>query len=229
MKTKYALTALACAGAVATAAPASAEILLYKATDISWGNHGLWTNGSNGWAQPRFSFQDDVLLTIDTDTGTGTMTGTAINSLGQVAVLDLALGGFLETTLGSNFEYKQEGGAAYNEVTDINDVDFFTELSGSITIDGTQYDMSLPPFPNAQSGKSYAFQYGLGANAKRVNDFGGSSWLLVENQAYHWDLNFNLTAVPEPGTWLLMILGFGAIGASMRSSRRKVKTRIAYS
>jgi hypothetical protein len=27
-------------------------------------------------------------------------------------------------------------------------------------------------------------------------------------------------AVPEPGTWLLMILGFGAIGASMRRSKK---------
>ena len=27
-------------------------------------------------------------------------------------------------------------------------------------------------------------------------------------------------AVPEPGTWALLILGFGAIGGAMRSPRR---------
>jgi hypothetical protein len=28
------------------------------------------------------------------------------------------------------------------------------------------------------------------------------------------------TAVPEPGTWAMMLLGFGAAGYSMRRSRR---------
>lgn len=30
----------------------------------------------------------------------------------------------------------------------------------------------------------------------------------------------NIAAVPEPGTWALMLLGFGAIGLTMRSRRR---------
>ncbi len=29
------------------------------------------------------------------------------------------------------------------------------------------------------------------------------------------------TAIPEPATWVVMFAGFGAIGASMRSARRK--------
>jgi hypothetical protein len=31
---------------------------------------------------------------------------------------------------------------------------------------------------------------------------------------------FNASSLPEPSTWALMLLGFGAIGASMRHSRR---------
>lgn len=34
-------------------------------------------------------------------------------------------------------------------------------------------------------------------------------------------------AVPEPGTWMMMIMGFGAVGATMRSARRK-KVTVSY-
>ncbi len=38
----------------------------------------------------------------------------------------------------------------------------------------------------------------------------------------------NATApVPEPATWALMIAGFGAIGATMRSARKSAATRAA--
>ena len=40
--------------------------------------------------------------------------------------------------------------------------------------------------------------------------------------------NLQFGAVPEPGTWLMMILGFGAIGFSMRS-RNSVRTSVSYS
>jgi hypothetical protein len=36
-------------------------------------------------------------------------------------------------------------------------------------------------------------------------------------------------AVPEPGTWLLMILGFGAIGASLRSRQKSTNLSVSYS
>ena len=38
---------------------------------------------------------------------------------------------------------------------------------------------------------------------------------------------FRLAAVPEPGTWALMILGFGFIGYSMRNRRHSVKVTFA--
>ena len=36
------------------------------------------------------------------------------------------------------------------------------------------------------------------------------------------------SAVPEPATWAFMIVGFGAVGASMRSARRKQKVTVSY-
>lgn len=38
-------------------------------------------------------------------------------------------------------------------------------------------------------------------------------------------ITFGILAVPEPATWALMLLGFGAIGATMR---RRAKVRVAY-
>jgi hypothetical protein len=46
-----------------------------------------------------------------------------------------------------------------------------------------------------------------GINAASGNDFGIT--------------NLNLSAVPEPATWAMMLIGFGAVGFMMRGSRRK--------
>lgn len=44
------------------------------------------------------------------------------------------------------------------------------------------------------------------------------------NYAFRID---NVPAVPEPGTWMMMLVGFGALGASMR--RRRAQPRVAVS
>jgi subtilisin-like proprotein convertase family protein len=47
-----------------------------------------------------------------------------------------------------------------------------------------------------------------------------------------WSLDFKAAtgAVPEPGTWLMMILGFGLIGAGMRkNAAQTARMRVSYS
>lgn len=39
------------------------------------------------------------------------------------------------------------------------------------------------------------------------------------------DLN---SAVPEPGTWAMMLLGFGFVGGAMRSAKRRQKLNVSY-
>ena len=39
--------------------------------------------------------------------------------------------------------------------------------------------------------------------------------------------NVTISAVPEPGTWALMLLGFGAIGLTLRSRRRPALAQLA--
>ena len=58
----------------------------------------------------------------------------------------------------------------------------------------------------------YATQWVIAAGAGSINDGFKLSRVTV-----------NTSAVPEPGTWAMMLIGFGVVGASMRS-RRKVMT-----
>ena len=39
--------------------------------------------------------------------------------------------------------------------------------------------------------------------------------------SYSGTINFNTPAVPEPGTWAMMLLGFGGVGLMMRRRRRQ--------
>lgn len=43
------------------------------------------------------------------------------------------------------------------------------------------------------------------------------------NPAYTYLDNVTLSAVPEPATWAMMLVGFGGLGAAMRSRRRSIK------
>lgn len=73
-------------------------------------------------------------------------------------------------------------------------------------------------------GSSYQF---LGAN------FNGTAWGTGNLELMYWDqfsddnfgeITFNIGAVPEPTTWALLLLGFGAIGSALRA---RSKTRVA--
>ena len=39
--------------------------------------------------------------------------------------------------------------------------------------------------------------------------------------------NINITAVPEPATWAMMLLGFGAVGFAMRRRRQPMLAQLA--
>lgn len=59
-----------------------------------------------------------------------------------------------------------------------------------------------------------------------TNGYAGGRAFLSTPAGLYWsdnDLNFRtwMSAVPEPSTWAMMIVGFGAVGAMVRTSRRR--------
>ncbi|MEP2100940.1 MAG: PEP-CTERM sorting domain-containing protein [Parasphingorhabdus sp.] len=218
------LTAIGLAAAYAT--PASAGVIDYAATNYTGGSckHGLYTGNIGSGCNRRYSFQDGTTFSYDTDAQTATLTGTAINGSGQVATLDLNFSDFLETIDGTNFDYKN-GGGNFNPVTDTPDIDFFTNGSGTISIDGAVYTVN----PNDPFAGNTTLQFGNGANDKNKN-FGGSAWLNIlnphGNAVRHWDINFNLdkipSEVPEPGALGLLGLAVGGLWVGTRRRRKKL-------
>lgn len=54
-----------------------------------------------------------------------------------------------------------------------------------------------------------------------ISDKGADGQFLSQNQVF-------LSAVPEPATWAMMMLGFGAVGAAMRRRRRAVRINVRF-
>ncbi|WP_271079329.1 PEP-CTERM sorting domain-containing protein [Aurantiacibacter sp. MUD61] len=211
MKTKLALSGAALA-ICAVATPAQADVLNYGVTNATGGScpHGLWTNSLDSGCSRYYSFQEDARFSVDTDAGTGTFTGTAINPNGEVATLDLSLSGLLDSLNGTGFGYKAGGGAYDPSVQD-----YFTNASGTITVDGVTYTLN----PSDPFAGNTVFQFGTGANDK-TGDFGGSSWLNMLdphlNSLPHFDINFDLALIPGtpvPAPAGLLLFGLGLAGA----------------
>lgn len=56
------------------------------------------------------------------------------------------------------------------------------------------------------------------SNGVLTLDFRGTAWLANSNARIRLE---TASAVPEPGTWALLVLGFGAIGGAMRARRKR--------
>ena len=92
---------------------------------------------------------------------------------------------------------------------------------------GPQLGIMDPTFCYAQRGEVTALDlaafdaigYNLAADAR------GSNYLMNTAQIYN---RFNATAVPEPMTWSLMILGFGLVGGVLRRRKTNVTTSVRF-
>ena len=89
-------------------------------------------------------------------------------------------------------------GGPYNLIEiDDNGVDEFWRLANPVQLDASQYTLSI------------------NGNNSGAGSLGGS---ITIRQA---------AAVPEPATWAMMLVGFGAVGFAMRRRRRPVLAQLA--
>lgn len=92
---------------------------------------------------------------------------------------------------------------------------------------GPQLGIMDPTFCYRQRGEVTALDlaafdaigYNLAADAR------SSTYLTTTAQIYN---RFNATAVPEPMTWMMMILGFGLVGGVLRRRKDNVTTSVRY-
>lgn len=202
---------------------ASSNAITYEVTDsvynCSGSPHGLWTNKDFSGSKCANFFSISGLLKVDTSSENAedwfaVLDAKATNPDGKDADINIT---FSDWT--GEHKYKRENGAAYNP----DNVDFFQDILGTIVIDDVTYD--IDGFAGG-----YAFQYGMGANAKNPGVFGASAWVQSctdDNyipgtqcmNSHHWDLNLNLSQVPLPGALIL----FGSALFGMGAIRRKRK------
>lgn len=99
---------------------------------------------------------------------------------------------------------------------------------GSILLNGNATGFALTGSPTSNFNRKHAFTLssgfvsGINTLDFSVGDTGQPTALRVDDLVGTADL---AAAVPEPGTWALLILGFGIIGAGMR---RREQGRSAY-
>lgn len=116
-----------------------------------------------------------------------------------------------------------------------------TEISShySSTIDGSEFDVDLEPgnilsfsytptFGESDPAIHYfaIFQAGTtslfyDASPITSGDISLSDYYRQPGYSHITFFNSGTTAVPEPATWAMMLLGFGFVGGAMRSARRR--------
>jgi len=236
------LTALLSLLALLHAGSLAAEVI-YSVEDTSVVNcsnapHGLWTNNdTSGTCGNYYSMQAGSTLTIFNDSAdvadwTAELLATAMNPQGVLATINLTFSNFTETNT-----LKVEGGnAAYNsdpslfDSTDLAapdniDIDFFLDVIGTISFDpDTNLNIASNPVIIDDIVSPFGLQFGFGANAKKSDEFGASAWIQWSTAEGddHWDLNLNLTAVPEPAPTLILAFGLLGLGYMRRRSYARI-------
>ncbi len=216
---KKILAAVATAGAMAMAAPASAQVVVLDFEGI--GNESSVGNFYNGGAGTNYGvqFSADTLAVIDADAGgTGNIANepspnTVMFFLNaNNAVLNFAAG--FDT--GFSFFYTSSTAATVSVYDGLNGTG---SLLGTLSL-AAQYSTGCTGDPNGGFCNWSAVGVNFSGIARSI-DFGGTA-----NQTAFDDITFGsstpgpVTPVPEPGTYALMLAGLGVVATVARRRRQ---------
>lgn len=142
-----------------------------------------------------------------------------------IARTGIAAGDFIDTYFFEVFSNGLGSGSVATSTARILsriDLDITSVFVNNIMVPGTKTNYTNPV--TGVQGETEVFELAnvpisLGDNFIRIT---GTS---RGNGSYGGNLTFS-PAVPETGTWAMMIIGFGAVGAAMRYRRRQ--TKVAY-
>lgn len=118
-----------------------------------------------------------------------------------------------------------------NGLNGVSDLDIYSVLVNGIAATATYKDASgttctTPGLGSCGITETFALN-DVPIHAGAPNEISVSG-LSRGNGSYGGNATFSpMRAVPEPATWALMLLGFGAIGFTMRSRRRTVLAQLA--
>lgn len=184
-------------------------------------NGGSDSAGNSG-TDYGISFSTTSLGIIDSDAGGG---GNFANEPSADTVLFFLSGGAATMNVAAGFE---TGFSFFYSSAAAGSVSVYDGLNGTGTLLAS---LALPAqFSVGCSGDptgSYCNWTNIGvafSGVARSVNFGGSADFIAFDDVTLGSTIAGGGAVPEPGTWAMMLLGFGAIGYSMR--RRKTSARL---
>lgn len=158
-------------------------------------------------AEYSFSYQSTISFfgaPPQTLQGVFTTSDTPVDRFGETAFVITGISGTLN-------------GLPITGLFEIRNNPYYYFTTGGTFLDGSGVRFNAGRFTNVAF-----FQPSVGpADQYRINGGGGISTLGNATSS------LVAAAVPEPGTWLTLILGFGALGFAMRRSA-KVRASVAY-
>jgi hypothetical protein len=164
-------------------------------------NGGFQTGTFAGWTQSG----NTGSTTVSSLAGNASTFGARLGPVGSIGTLTQMLNTVANQTYTISFDLRNLQADAFNS---------FQVLFGGVQI----YASGAGGFPasyltfNGFTGTSTGAQTALVFNFRQ-----DPSYYLLDNVSVQ-----GLAAVPEPATWMMLLLGFGMVGSVMRSRRRRV-------
>jgi PEP-CTERM motif len=164
-------------------------------------NGGFQTGTFVGWTQ-----SNNVGFTgVSSTAGNASTFGAFLGPVGSIGTLTQMLNTVAGQTYTISFDLRNLQSSPTN---------FFQVLFGGVQI----YAQGAGGFPSAYTTFSGFTGTSTGAQTALVFNFRQDpSFYYLDNVSVQ-----GLAAVPEPATWMMLLLGFGLVGSVMRSRRRRV-------